>query len=172
MSWIAAHRVALLVVAVAMIVGVGGGLVLAPTSTRTVTLGSITPRTVTRTVIRTRTFTRSAASRSTPRLSVPAQPHGLAAPAASGPPSPPGAGTGGATELRYAGTGPRVLGTIIVRHESTLRWTSSAGRFRLFYDHTGVAVDSTAQSGQTGVPAMTYVAVKVEAAGHWTIRIG
>jgi hypothetical protein len=74
---------------------------------------------------------------------------------------------------RFSGTGLRVLGTIIVGQPgATFHWTNSGGRFRLLFNDTGVAVDSTAQGGELGAPPLTYMDVTVVSRGHWTVRIG
>ncbi len=74
---------------------------------------------------------------------------------------------------RFSGTGAHVLGTIVVSPPgTTLRWTASGGRFRLLFNGTGVAADSTALSGEIAVPPLTYQQVTVETTGRWTIQIG
>jgi hypothetical protein len=74
---------------------------------------------------------------------------------------------------RFAGTGNRLLGTITVSQpNATLRWSNSAGRFRLLFDAGAVAVDSTAHSGQTAAPPLIYSQVTVITQGRWSLRIG
>ena len=98
---------------------------------------------------------------------------GPATPLAATPPSQ-AASPGGPHRLQqFSGIGLRVLGTIIVPEPgATLRWTNNAGRFRLLFDRTGVAVDSTAHQGQITTPPLTYQQVTVNTPGHWTIQIG
>jgi hypothetical protein len=95
-------------------------------------------------------------------------------PVAVHPSSAPGPKSGGAASRpqHFAGTGPRVLGTIVVGEAGgRLRWANSGGRFRLHFNGIGVAVDSTAHSGEIAAPPFTYQQVTVDTPGSWIIRI-
>jgi hypothetical protein len=74
---------------------------------------------------------------------------------------------------RFAGTGNRLLGTIAVSQpNATLHWSNSARRFRLLFNAGAAAVKSTAHSGQTAAPPLTYSQVTVITQGRWSLRIG
>jgi hypothetical protein len=152
------------------VAGLGGalGVTLArtsPTRTLTVTVASTITRPA-RTVTHVRTIQRVRTEVTT--VAVPTSGVGGVAARRHGPPSR------SAREARqFSGTGPRVLGTITVSPPGAiLRWTNSAGRFRLLFNGSGVAVDSTAHSGQIAAPPLTYRQVTVETPGRWTILIG
>jgi hypothetical protein len=161
------------VMAAVVIAGLGAALGVslagssAKTTNRLVTVGgraAVRARTVTevRTVERVRTTVRTVAARAP------------SAPASVGSVTVQGGFSPGAPRTKqFAGTGAHVLGTIIVEPPgTTLRWTASGGRFRLLFNGTGVAADSTARGGQIAVPPLTYQQVTVETAGRWTVRIG
>jgi hypothetical protein len=160
--------------------GVALGVALAGSAspgTRTVTV-AVRSTVSARTVIRVRTIERVRTRVKTVTVPAPAV-HG---PAASGRAVPPGSvrargqasPSGGLTRpQQFSGTGPRVLGTITVgQRGGRLRWTNSAGRFRLLFNGAGVAVDSTAHSGQIAAPPLTYQQVTVSTQGRWIIQIG
>ena len=144
-----------------------------PGTTRTVTVAARTTspiRTVTkiRSVQRVRTVERVRTSVKTVTASGPEAP---GASIAAGRPTQPAEPA--PRPQRFSGSGGRVLGTITVPEPgATMRWTNSAGRFRLLFNGTGVAVDSTARGGQLDAPAQTYRGVTVRAPGHWTVSIG
>jgi hypothetical protein len=73
---------------------------------------------------------------------------------------------------RFEGTGSKRLGDVLLRKVSEVRWTSAGPRFRLTYDGTAVAVDSTERSGSLTAPPQLYRDVVVEAKGRWTLVIG
>ncbi len=65
-----------------------------------------------------------------------------------------------------------MLGTIVLRRPvTTVRWSNSAGRFRLLYDGGGVAVDSAARAGAFRAPPMTYHRVTVVSSGRWSLLL-
>jgi hypothetical protein len=160
------------VLAMGATVGLGAtlGIAIAGSSsmrTRTVTLAATISgpaRTVTqvRTIERVRTKVKTVAVPG-PAVQVGGVPATGQAPSSPGPRRP----------QQFSGSDLRVLGTITVPEPgATLRWTNSAGRFRLLFNGTGVAVDSTAHSGQIAAPPLTYQQVTVNTKGRWTIRIG
>lgn len=83
-----------------------------------------------------------------------------------------GDGAGGAAKT-YTGNGSGSLGTIIVSHQSTLRWRSS-GEFSLKNspeDEHSLAFSATASSGESPVEPGTYHQVTANASGPWSFTI-
>ncbi len=156
------------VLAICAVGGVGAALgvfvaLSLPIRTRTVTVDGASVRTVTRVRTIERVRVRATA--------VAGPDSGVASSGAAG--GSPALSSGSLqTQHQFSGNGRRVLGRIAVPEPgATLVWTNSAGRFRLLFNGTGLAVDSTARGGRIAAPALTYTQVTVDSTGHWTLQL-
>ncbi len=174
-----------IIVAGALVLGGGLGVLLAPSQTKTATTTELaqahtttTVRTVVHTVTHTTTKAASPTSSNRPGGSGTAASGGAGvtggvpaghSPVARGASS----NTGNQHPQHFAGTGNKVLGTITLSAQSTsVRWSNSSGRFRLIYDGNGVAIDSSARTGSLVAPPMVYHQVTVDSPGHWSLQLG
>jgi hypothetical protein len=72
--------------------------------------------------------------------------------------------------LTTSSRGRKWLPAVEVRPGSTLSWSNSGSFFQVYDQHDVVAVTSIAHCGVAALPAGRE-RLKVNAAGHWTIRI-
>lgn len=82
------------------------------------------------------------------------------------PPAPPSSAV-----QSFSGNGGKVLGTINVRHDSTLLWTDDGDFFATNDDEDAIGVDSSGHSGSSFLAPGSYRNVSINAVGNWTMKI-